>query len=77
MVIFADPISNFVEAHPTMKVLALSFLILIGVMLVAEGMGQHVSRAYLYFAMGFSVMVELINLKVRKNPSAPGPLHGA
>jgi predicted tellurium resistance membrane protein TerC len=75
MVIFADPISNFVEDHPTMKVLALSFLILIGVMLVAEGTGQHVSKAYIYFAMGFSVMVELINLKVRKG-SAPVHLHG-
>jgi predicted tellurium resistance membrane protein TerC len=76
MVIFADPISNFVEEHPTMKVLALSFLILIGIMLVAEGMGQHVSKAYIYFAMGFSVMVELINLKVRKSRSVPVHLHG-
>jgi predicted tellurium resistance membrane protein TerC len=76
MVIFADPISDFVEDHPTMKILALSFLILIGVMLVAESMGQHVSKAYIYFAMGFSVMVELINLKLRNSHSAPIHLHG-
>lgn len=67
MVIFADSISDFVEDHPTMKILALSFLILIGVMLVAEGTGQHVSKGYIYFAMGFSVMVELINMKLRKS----------
>ena len=75
MVAFADPISEFVERHPTMKMLALSFLILIGVMLLAEGMGQHVSKAYIYFAMSFSIMVELLNLRLRKKQS-PVALHG-
>ena len=66
MLVFAGRISTFVERHPTVKVLALSFLILIGVMLVAEGMGQHIGKGYIYFAMAFSLMVELINLRVRK-----------
>jgi predicted tellurium resistance membrane protein TerC len=66
MLVFAGSISTFVERHPTVKVLALSFLILIGVMLVAEGMGQHIGKGYIYFAMAFSLMVELINLRVRK-----------
>lgn len=65
MMAFAGPVSNFVEKHPTLKVLALSFLILIGVVLVAEGMGQHIDKAYIYFAMGFSFTVEMINLRVR------------
>ncbi len=65
MMIFAGPVSNFVEKHPTLKVLALSFLILIGVVLMAEGMGQHIDKAYIYFAMGFSFTVEMINLRVR------------
>src|SRR5688572_8579178 len=66
MLVFASPVSNFVERHPTMKILALSFLLLIGVMLVAEGLGQHVSKAYIYFAMGFALLVEVINLRVRR-----------
>jgi predicted tellurium resistance membrane protein TerC len=65
MLAFAGVIGDFVHRHPTMKVLALSFLILIGVMLVAEGMGQHISKGYIYFAMAFSFMVELLNLRVR------------
>ena len=66
MMIFADPVSNFVERHPTVKMLALAFLLLIGVMLVAEGLGQHISRGYIYFAMAFSLLVELLNMRVRK-----------
>ena len=66
MMIFAGPISRFVEKHPTIKMLALAFLILIGVMLVAEGMGQHVEKGYVYFAMAFSLGVELLNLRARK-----------
>ncbi len=66
MLFFAGLIGDFVHEHPTMKMLALSFLILIGVMLVAEGMGQHVSKAYIYFAMAFSFVVELINLRLIK-----------
>ncbi|QNN25393.1 TerC family protein [Planctomycetales bacterium ZRK34] len=67
MMAFAKPVSGFVENHPTMKVLALAFLILIGVMLLAEAFGQHIPRGYIYFAMAFSLCVELINLRVRKS----------
>ena len=63
MMIAATPIANFVERHPTMKMLALSFLLLIGVMLIADGFGQHVSKGYIYFAMAFSLAVELLNLR--------------
>ena len=66
MMFAAEPISQFVEVHPTIKVLALSFLLLIGVSLVADGLGQHISKNYIYFAMGFSVFVEMINIRVRK-----------
>jgi predicted tellurium resistance membrane protein TerC len=66
MLVFAGPISDFVHRHPTMKILALSFLILIGVMLVAEGLGQHINKGYIYFAMAFSVLVELLNMRLRK-----------
>lgn len=65
MLVFAGTIGDFVHRHPTMKILALSFLILIGVMLVAEGFDQHIDRGYIYFAMAFSLVVELINLRVR------------
>ena len=75
MLVFAGPIGDFVERHPTMKILALSFLILIGVLLVAEAFGQHINRGYIYFAMAFSFTVELLNLRVRKAQSAPVHLH--
>jgi predicted tellurium resistance membrane protein TerC len=65
MLAFADAIGGFVERHPTMKMLALAFLILIGVMLVAEGFEQHIDRGYIYFAMAFSLVVELLNLRLR------------
>ena len=65
MLVAAEPISKVVEEHPTLKILALSFLLLIGLSLLAEGFGQHISKGYIYFAMGFSVMVEMINLRVR------------
>ncbi len=65
MMAAAGPISRFVEGHPTVKMLALSFLLLVGMSLVAEGFGQHLSKAYIYFAMGFSVFVEMLNLRVR------------
>ena len=69
MVVFANRISNFVTANPTLKVLALSFLLLIGVMLLAEGIGTHVEKGYIYFAMAFSLAVEFLNMKVRsKSP---------
>lgn len=66
MMIFANVVSEFVERHPTIKMLALSFLILIGVLLVAEGFHQHLDRNYVYFAMAFALVVELLNLRVRK-----------
>jgi predicted tellurium resistance membrane protein TerC len=75
MMAFAGPISRFVERHPTVKMLALSFLLLIGVTLIAEGFEQHISKGYIYFAMAFSVMVEMLNLKVRGRPTEPVKLH--
>ena len=66
MMIAAGPIGDFVERHPTVKMLALSFLLLIGMSLILDGVGQHVPKGYIYFAMGFSVFVEMINLRVRK-----------
>jgi predicted tellurium resistance membrane protein TerC len=63
MVWFINPVSSFIERHPTVKMLALAFLLLIGMVLVAEGFGQHISRGYIYFAMGFSIFVEMLNLK--------------
>jgi predicted tellurium resistance membrane protein TerC len=75
MLIFAGPIGNFVEKHPTMKILALSFLLLIGVVLIADGLGQHISKGYIYFAMAFSLLVEMINLRVRRSSSKPVKLH--
>lgn len=67
MLIFAGAISDFVALHPTLKILALSFLILIGVMLVAESFHAHVSKGYIYFGMAFSLVVELLNLRLRRN----------
>ncbi len=66
MMLLAGPISAFVEAHPTVKVLALAFLLLVGVALIADGWGLHIPKGYLYFAMAFSVGVEMINLRLRK-----------
>jgi predicted tellurium resistance membrane protein TerC len=65
MMLFASSIGRFVSNHPTIKILALSFLVVIGVVLIAEGFGQHVPKGYIYFAMGFSVFVEAINLRMR------------
>ncbi len=72
MMVFAGPVSEFVERHPTVKMLALSFLILIGVSLVAEAFDEHIPKGYIYFAMAFSVIVEFLNLKSRKRSR---PLH--
>ena len=66
MLIFARPISDFVERHPTVKMLALSFLLLIGVMLVADGFDAHIPKGYIYFAMAFSLFVEVLNMRLRK-----------
>ena len=72
MMVAAEPISAFVHRHPTVKMLALSFLLLIGMSLVAEGLDHHIPKGYVYFAMGFSVFVEAINLRVRKKAE---PVH--
>lgn len=70
MLLAAEPISAFVEEHPTVKILALSFLLLIGFSLVADGLGQHISKGYIYFAMGFSVFVEMVNIRIRGRKKA-------
>jgi predicted tellurium resistance membrane protein TerC len=75
MLVFASAISEFIERHPTMKMLALSFLLLIGVVLVADGFGQHVSKGYIYFAMAFSLFVEIMNIRIRKSKAPPVHLH--
>jgi predicted tellurium resistance membrane protein TerC len=66
MLYFAGPIAEFVDRHPTIKVLALAFLILIGVMLVAEGLGQHIDKGYIYVSMAFALVVELVNMRIRR-----------
>jgi predicted tellurium resistance membrane protein TerC len=76
MMWYAGPVSDFVERHPTVKMLALSFLLLIGVNLVADGLGQHIPRGYVYFAMGFSVFVEMLNIRAHAR-STPVRLHSA
>jgi predicted tellurium resistance membrane protein TerC len=76
MVLFAEPISHFVDRHPTVKMLALSFLLLIGMTLIAEGFDQHISKGYIYFAMAFSVFVEILNLRLRRK-GKPVDLHDA
>jgi predicted tellurium resistance membrane protein TerC len=72
MMFAAEPISAFVARHPTVKVLALSFLLLIGVSLVGDGLGMHIPKGYIYFAMGFSVCVEMVNLRLRRTTE---PVH--
>ena len=71
MTVFAGTISTFVHRHPTLKMLALSFLLLIGLTLIAEGFEQHISKGYVYFAMGFSLLVEMLNLRVRRQAEHP------
>ncbi len=71
MLVAMEPISRFVEKHPTVKMLALSFLILVGVTLVAEGFGQEIPKGYIYFAMAFSVLVEVLNLQLRTKRTEP------
>lgn len=71
MMFFSKAISDFVHRHPTIKMLALSFLLLIGVSLIAEGFDQHISKGYIYFAMAFSVFVEMLNLRMRRNNVEP------
>jgi len=75
MMLFAKSIGDFVSDHPTIKMLALSFLLVVGVTLVAEGFGHHVPKGYIYFAMAFSVGVEMLNLRLRKKHVEPVRLH--
>jgi predicted tellurium resistance membrane protein TerC len=71
MMVSAGAISSFVHRHPTVKILALSFLLLIGVTLIAEGFGQHIAKGYIYFAMAFSLLVEMLNLRARRKTTPP------
>jgi predicted tellurium resistance membrane protein TerC len=75
MVFTSGPLSHFVEAHPTIKMLALSFLLLIGFTLIVEALHQHIPKGYIYFAMGFSVFVEMLNLRLRKTAPKPVSFH--
>jgi predicted tellurium resistance membrane protein TerC len=75
MILTASPLGNFVDHHPTIKMLALSFLLLIGFTLIVEGLHQHIPKGYIYFAMGFSIFVELLNLRLRKAHAEPVKLH--
>lgn len=75
MLIFASSVGRFVDSHPTVKMLALSFLLLIGTTLVAEGLDQHIPKGYIYFAMAFSIFVEMLNSRLRPISSAPVRLH--
>lgn len=76
MMLFAGPIGSFVQRHPTIKMLALAFLLLIGVTLVGDGLGQHIPKGYIYFAMAFSVLVEVLNMRLRRK-AEPVHLHHA
>jgi predicted tellurium resistance membrane protein TerC len=75
MLVSMGTISGFVERHPSVKILALAFLLLIGVMLTVEGMGQHVSKGYIYTAMAFSLLVEMLNMRYRKRAGRGPDLH--
>lgn len=75
MMAFAGPVGRFVSAHPTIKMLALSFLFMIGAVLVADGLGHHVPKGYVYFAMAFAMLVELLNMRIRRQNSKPVHLH--
>ena len=77
MMVFAGAVGDFVHRHPTIKMLALSFLLLIGVMLVADGLRQHIPKGYVYFAMAFSVFVEMLNIRMKKKAAKPVELHQA
>ena len=71
MLVASGPISSYVNRHPTIKMLALSFLLLVGVVLVADGCGQHIEKGYIYFAMAFSFAVEMLNIKMRARRAKP------
>lgn len=71
MLIFAGPVGDFVERHPSIKILALAFLVMIGAMLVAEGTGQHIDKGYIYFSMAFALLIEVLNMRFRAKKGAP------
>jgi predicted tellurium resistance membrane protein TerC len=71
MIFVSGSISRFIERHPTIKILALSFLLLIGVALIGEGLNLHIPKGYIYFAMAFSVFVEMLNMRIRRKPAEP------
>jgi predicted tellurium resistance membrane protein TerC len=77
MMLFSGAIGRFVNTHPTIKMLALAFLVVVGVMLIVEGFGQHVPKGYIYFAMAFSVCVEMLNIRMRKRAKKPAQLKSA
>lgn len=77
MMVFAGAIGRFVSKHPTIKMLALSFLVLVGVVLIAEGFEYHVPKGFVYFAMAFSVVVEMLNIRMRKTSATPAHLHAS
>jgi predicted tellurium resistance membrane protein TerC len=76
MMVFSEAISRFIDRHPTVKMLALSFLLLIGMALIGDGLGMHIPKGYIYFAMAFSVFVEMLNLRARRLTRKPVRLHG-
>ena len=75
MAVAAEPLANYIEEHPTMKMLALAFILLVGVALVADGLGFHIPRGYLYFAIAFSLVVELLNIRSRSKAEAAAAKH--
>jgi predicted tellurium resistance membrane protein TerC len=75
MMFFAGTIGDFVQKHPTIKMLALAFLLLIGTTLIGEGLNFHIPKGYIYFAMAFSVLVEILNMQLRKRSKKPVDLH--
>jgi predicted tellurium resistance membrane protein TerC len=77
MMVASGAISRFVSQHPTIKMLALSFLVVVGVVLIADGFGQHIPKGYVYFAMAFAVVVEMLNITVRRRSAKPVRLHSA
>jgi predicted tellurium resistance membrane protein TerC len=77
MLVSAGAVSRFIDSHPSLKILALAFLLLIGVMLVAEGMGSHIEKGYIYFAMAFSLLVELVNMRYQRKQRTAAPARRA
>jgi predicted tellurium resistance membrane protein TerC len=75
MMVFAKQIGDFVSAHPSIKMLALSFLVVVGLVLIVDGFDHHVPKGYVYFAMAFSICVELLNIRARKKKAAANPVH--